>query len=260
VFGSNRQRAVGVLVAIAIALCLITEATLVAQDSINLAEAFVRTAYDDLRDESLRVHITLSNVAPGILLDWNRLNQVWVQIERGREPRYAMTRDDEESQLLGVSLRFDVFGFLSSVASSGTYVHTRELREVVGFADGHRDWTDASLLAELRRRGAQLAGDKAEFEKRVGLLRFEPLLGRIVKQTIRFEGRTKSSRTDIPDSFSFTWEVDLETEPVPGARQRINLAFEPFDGRLISLRRSYSRALVESLGLQPDPPTQFVAP
>jgi hypothetical protein len=212
-------------------------APLWAHGSVEMAQAFMLAAYSDLvQNESLGVRVLLEPISQNNPPDWERISGVSVQLEHGR-PRMVRSADDQDAQLLGVSMAFDLDGLVVDVRSQGTYTHSRKLRDMRRFAAARANLSDAEMLKELKRRGAKFAGDLESFEKALSLTQLEPFIGRIVTRDIRFDTRdpTTGQRPD-PESFGFEWIVTVQTEPAPLEHRCYDLRFEPFDGRLTRLQ------------------------
>jgi hypothetical protein len=201
--------------------------------SLGTAESFVRLAYDELMGQELGVSVTLSPLVQHNPLEWDRLSQVLVRFDA---PRAGGPRSTD-MPTLQVSLGIDVDGNLLRARAKGSYVKTSELDSIVQFARERANSSDASLLAELERRGARFVGNVSEFEAHARLSRLEPFVGRIVKSESSFEVRVPHMQSNGKDVFSFEWRVVLDTEPMPGRSLQVSLAFEPFTGRLLYYSR-----------------------
>jgi hypothetical protein len=183
--------------------------------------------------QELGVSVTLSPLVQHNPLEWDRLSQVLVRFDA---PRAGGPRSTD-MPTLQVSLGIDVDGNLLRARAKGSYVKTSELDSIVQFARERANSSDASLLAELERRGARFVGNVSEFEAHARLSRLEPFVGRIVKSESSFEVRVPHMQSNGKDVFSFEWRVVLDTEPMPGRSLQVSLAFEPFTGRLLYYSR-----------------------
>jgi hypothetical protein len=103
---------------------------------------------------------------------------------------------------------------VSYLRGMGSHVRTADLESMVNFAGSHPDWTDARLVAGLKRRGARYT-DEAPGLDAAELNRFEPFVGLILHHESEFMVRGEGGRPEIPASFYFTWNVSLRTRPGP---------------------------------------------
>jgi hypothetical protein len=122
-------------------LLLAAPAEPIAQSSVSVAEAFVRLAYDELVDDSLGIRVTLIRVPGKTFQSWDRLPDVYVQLEHGT-PRTIASPVDTDQQLLGVFVSLDISGRVFSARGEGTYLRRRELNDMRMFANEHADWSD----------------------------------------------------------------------------------------------------------------------
>ena len=204
-----------------------------------MAEAFVRTAYDELQSDKLNVSIILTPLTSGNSIPWNSLPDIVINFDTRNER--GELKSPTAKSILRVRLRVATDGTILSSNSSGDFVRTGDLENIVRFALAHPAWTDAELVKELARKGASYPGDSEKFSASLRLEQFEPYIGRIVSRRVAFDVRTPRARPELADAFSFQWVVELETEASPGERARVILRFEPFSGRLLSLSRSRVR-------------------
>jgi hypothetical protein len=213
-----------------------------AQGTVDVAQAFIRAVYNDLRIEGNAFSVSLSPTLSTVGADaiWSQLNYVGVRVLRPLDPeayhRPPTKTIDPDRIILDVSLQVGIDDRVWNLRSKGSHVRTADLESMVRFADSHRDWTDARLVAELKRRGARYT-DEAPGLDAADLNRFEPFVGLILDHESEFIVRTGGGRPEVRDSFDFVWIVSLRTRPGLGETQGVTLVFEPFEGRLISLNR-----------------------
>jgi len=219
-----------------------------AQSTVDTAQAFIRAIYNELRIEGTSFSVQLTPTASTVAADavWSRLNNVSVSVLRPLEPeayyRPPTEKIDPGRIILDAWLVVDIYDRVSYLRGRGSHVRTADLESMVRFAGSHRDWTDARLVEELKRRGARHANEAPALDASA-LNRLEPFVGLIIEQKTEFMVRAEGGRPDIPDTFYFTWNVYLNTRPSPGETQDVSLVFEPFEGRLIGLRRGLPQVL-----------------
>jgi hypothetical protein len=235
-FVSCRRAASSLLAFLALLWLAGGSVSLSAQGTLGVAEAFVRTAYDELLDDKLNLTIVLAPMSVGNTVPWGNLPDVVVSLDEPKVDRGVS--DSGDLNVLRVHLGVSVDGTLTRARSTGWFVKTRQLDEMVQFASQHPKWSDSALVNELARRGAAYPGEAGKFQAGLRLERLEPFVGRIMNREVAFDIRAPSPRQDLPDDFSFEWVVELRTEPTPGQSTRVVLRFEPFSGRLLSLSRS----------------------
>lgn len=224
----------------AAAACLafaLSTASLRSETSVGTAESFVRVAYDDLMREPVGVTVLLAPLVPGNPMDWTRLQEMVVRFRlQPSSPEVDISRGD--LTVLEVGLSLDREGILQKATSKGAYVRTPDLDGMIRFAREHAKWSDSLLVAEIKQRGARFLDNVQDFESQARLRRFEPFAGRLVDVKSSFDVRVPNAQFNGEDVFRFEWRVVARTEPTPGQSADVLFTFEPFSGRLLSLRRS----------------------
>lgn len=232
---SSRSRRCAAAACLAFAL---STASLRSETSLGTAESFVRVAYDDLTREPVGVTVLLAPLVPGNPIDWTRLQEMVVRFRSLQQssPEVDISRGD--LTVLEVELSLDREGMLQKATSNGAYVRTPDLDGMIRFAREHAKWSDSQLVAEIRQRGARFLDNVQDFESQARLRRFEPFVGRLVDVKSSFDVRVPNAKFNGEDVFRFEWRVVARSEPAPGQSADVLFTFEPFSGRLLSLRRS----------------------
>jgi hypothetical protein len=134
---------------------------------------------------------------------------------------------DREGRILGVSIAGD------SLANGRK---NERIRDIV---NAHRDWSDRQVVQALKKQGAKYGpDDRAAFLAALPLAKLEPFLGNLRVRSVEF-----SLRHDQPGgSFAeLWWNVETEVTAPNGELSNCSLNLEPFEGKLILLRKSSVR-------------------
>lgn len=198
-----------------------------AEDTVALLQALIRAAYPELQG-ALHVKITTSGPFAG---EWIRFNDARLEV-RPAGPVVGSVRPNADPELT-LTATVSNFGRLVEMRSTGRYVASDEIKEVVGNARG---WTEPRIARELKKRGARYPPDfRDDFVRALNLAALEPFIGTITRHEVLFS--VDRDGNDPRAVSAIEWRVEVETKDQTGQRDGYILLYEPFYGRLVYLTR-----------------------
>jgi hypothetical protein len=125
-------------------------------------------------------------------------------------------------------------GRVKSVVVEGAIVHSKTNDDLAALVAEHREWSQASVRAELVRRGARFVTDEAGLRNALPLKEWESLFGPLRIQALRLSVPDASEDgASRPGELRTYWEAVLESPD----RARYYLSVEPFAGKVTRLYR-----------------------
>ena len=130
---------------------------------------------------------------------------------------------DKDSRIEGVTVAGD------SLVNDTRYTRISQL------VNAHRNWSDGQVVRALKDAGAEYGPeDNENFLASLPQKDLESLLGGLTIQSVEFHLRHDQSGGPIAELW---WIVEADAKSSEGKTQSFTLSFEPFAGKLRSLRR-----------------------
>ena len=146
--------------------------------------------------------------------------------------------------ILTVYFYFDKDGRIEEVSIAGnSLANDAKNTRVLQILESRRDWSVRQIIRVLKEAGARYGPeDKVRFLASLPIKELEPFLGNLTVKSVDFHSRHEESGSAVTtvDTTSVTgveWIVQIEASSADGKTQSYILGFEPFAGKLKSLRR-----------------------
>jgi hypothetical protein len=204
------------------------------------AQRFLQALYPETKDKRYTV---LFSVGGTYDVEWTRLPRLEVNLlETDFTPsvQLFMGKEGEKNKplypLLTAYFDFDTESRLEGVSISGeSVVNDARNSRISQSVNAHRNWTDSQIARALKDAAAKYGPeDKSRFVAALPLQELTPFLGALTIKSVEFQMRHEQPGGAVPELY---WVVEGVANPAEGRVHSYTLCFEPFDGKLISLRR-----------------------
>lgn len=211
-----------------------------APSSVAVAQVAVKACFPELKGRGWMAEMI---IAPGVDHPmWSAFPTVGLRL--GPPGQRLMTDGLSGSALVAALWDFPLSGFvelfadgrLSQVLFYGTHVHSRDGLAFAKLVGEHPAWTAAEITTALKQAGAQYGPeDREAFLRQLNPERFAPLLGTLSGIEAVFM-MPEQYAPGSPTLSEPRWAVSAEARIGRGPRYCYTLGFEPFEGRLRSIR------------------------
>lgn len=217
-------------------LLLINPVRAFSQCNYAAAKAILKALYPEIADRNFV--ITVRDTAS--LDDERGMTDFSIALQE-RTFRDAAKTEVSLKDYLGAKFFFPAYkdGRVYQLSVGGPFVNESKLEGLRKLVDSHREWSDEQVVSALETAGARLGpSEKEAFSATLPLKLLEPFLGKLTVLSVDFRLRDRSEMKNDAPAAELYWAVYVEAR-YPGRKLlRYYLAFEPFEGRLISLGRT----------------------
>lgn len=118
---------------------------------------------------------------------------------------------------------------------STNILEDKRYEPVRDLVQSHRYWSEANAYKALKDAGARYGPDEKEaFLRSIHLERFDKLLGHLEMKSAEFDAFANPDR--LGDFALLFWIVKVDAQLPEGPRRTYSFLFEPFDGRIVSVK------------------------
>jgi hypothetical protein len=204
------------------------------------AQSFLQALYPETQDKRYSV---LFSVGGTYDVKWTRLPRLEVNIldtDFTPSVQLFMGKEGEKNNplypLITAYFDFDTESQLEGVSISGeSLVNAARNSQISQSVNAHRNWTDSQIARALKDAAAKYGPeDKSKFIRALPLRELTPFLGPLTIKSVEFQMRHGQTGGALAELF---WVVEGVASRTNGQLHNYMLCFEPFDGKLTSLRR-----------------------
>ena len=227
-------------------LSLALSRVLSAQEKPDLREHHLRFAYDFLRaayPDGMGGETLNFCVRQHIGAAWPDNYQIDFNIQRFDPEKLSHSMNDattgqrlavpDNPTILEGMYQFDDEGQLEFVWTN--IMGSERYTSTLGRVQSHREWSEKDAAKALKDAGARYDPDeKDRLVQSIHLKRFEKFLGTLKIASVEFETFSNSDHTG--DFALLFWLVRADAQLPDGTHRTYSFLFEPFDGRLVSVK------------------------
>jgi len=133
------------------------------------------------------------------------------------------------------------YGRVQELQANSDAVHEQQLQDLRHLVASHADWSEAQIANAVKQAGARYAPDEQEvFVNSLPLNKAEKFLGVLSVTSVKFRYPMRDPNGHFRAA-GLEWEVSAKGTLPDGSHPSYFFTFEPFEGKLTSLRQSLDR-------------------
>ncbi len=211
---------------------------------LTFAHDLLQVFYPEVLDKNHRLSLCI--VAPGDF-PWIEIGGVYFTVTEGKvNPLEQLISSHPVTTapiILGGSMWLPpkAYGRVQELQANSDAVHEQQLQDLRYVIASHADWSETQITNAVKQAGARYAPDAQEaFVNSLPLNKAERFLGILKITSVKFEYPGRDQNGHFRPA-ALDWAVSAKATLPDGSHPSYFFTFEPFEGKLTSLRQSLDR-------------------